>query len=136
ERRYLEQIFQAGESAIKLTRQLLAFSRKQMLKPEVFSLGALVTGIEKMLRRLIGDNVELSTELAGDLRNVKADPGQFEQVLMNLAVNATDAMPAGGKVTIQTSNREVGGDWTVLHPEMPPGNYVVLSVSDTGAGMT
>jgi PAS domain S-box-containing protein len=133
---YLEQIFRAGESATMLTRQLLAFSRKQMLKPEVFSLGALVTGIEKMLGRLIGENVELSTQTAGNLRNVKADPGQFEQVVMNLVVNATDAMPGGGKVTIQTSNREVDGDWTVQHPEMPPGQYVVLSVSDTGGGMS
>jgi PAS domain S-box-containing protein len=135
-RSHLEQIFRAGESATLVTRQLLAFSRKQFLTPEVFSLNALLGGVSKMLTRLIGEHIELSTQLADDLRTVKADPGQIEQVVMNLVVNACDAMPTGGVLTIQTANREIDEDWRILHPEMKAREYVVLSIRDTGCGMT
>jgi PAS domain S-box-containing protein len=125
----------AADRAAGLTGQLLAFSRKAIIAPKILDLNEVVDSIGKMLRRLIGEDVILSTSLAPGLERVKADPGQVEQVVMNLAVNARDAMPTGGQVTIQTSNlrlREVDARYS----ELPPGRYVRLAVSDTGHGMT
>jgi PAS domain S-box-containing protein len=130
---YLGQIRQAGDRAEALTHQLLAFSRKQVLQPKLLNLNSVVSGIESLLRRLIREDIELRTVLAADLGTVKADPGQIEQVIVNLAVNARDAMPGGGKtLTIETSNVDLGADSTLA---VEPGPYVTLAVSDTGAGM-
>src|SRR5262249_30563397 len=122
----LEQIKKAGERASALTRQLLAFSRKQELRLEVLDLKNIVREMDKMLRPIIGEDVELSTGLAANLKLVKADPNQLEQVILNLAVNARDAMPDGGKLTITTANHR---------RQEPGGDLVRLSVQDTGAGM-
>jgi two-component system, cell cycle sensor histidine kinase and response regulator CckA len=130
----LEQIVKAGDRAAGLTRQLLAFSRKQVLQPRILDLNDLVADMEKMLRRLIGEDIQLITLLDG-VGNVKADPGQIEQVLMNLVVNARDAMPRGGRLTIQTSNVMLDGSYAAERPDRP-GPCVMLSVSDTGVGMT
>ena len=130
-----EQIMKAGERAAALTRQLLAFSRRQVLQPRVLELNKLVTSLGTMLRRLIGEDVELRLALSSDLGRVSADPGQIEQVLMNLAVNARDAMPTGGILTIETSNRELGDDYSARHVAVKPGPHVQLAVSDTGTGM-
>jgi PAS domain S-box-containing protein len=131
----LEEIRKAATGAAGLTRQLLAFSRQQVLEPKVLDLNAVVAGAGKMLQRLIGEDVALVTVLAPDLGSVKADPGQIEQVIMNLAVNARDAMPDGGKLTIETVNVELGDAYTQEHRPVSPGPYVLLSVSDTGTGM-
>jgi PAS domain S-box-containing protein len=131
----MDEIVKAGERAAGLTRQLLAFSRKQVLQPTRLDLNGLVTGVHKMLSRLIGEQIELVPSLAPDLHAVRADPGQIEQVLMNLAVNARDAMPSGGRLTIQTANVDL--DQSFFHEAVvPPGPYVMLAVSDTGVGMT
>jgi two-component system cell cycle sensor histidine kinase/response regulator CckA len=130
-----EQIMKAGERAAALTKQLLAFSRRQVLQPRVFELNKLVTSLSTMLQRLIGEDVELRLVLPSEVGRVSADPGQIEQVLMNLAVNARDAMPQGGILTIETSNRQIGEDYTGRHITVKPGNYIQLSVSDTGSGM-
>jgi PAS domain S-box-containing protein len=132
----LEEIRKAATGAAGLTRQLLAFSRQQVLEPKVLDLNAVVAGAGKMLQRLIGEDVALVTVLAPDLGSVKADPGQIEQVIMNLAVNARDAMPDGGKLTIETVNVELGDAYTQEHRPVSPGPYVLLSVSDTGTGWT
>ncbi len=129
------EIRKAGESAAALTRQLLAFSRKQVLDLRPAALNDLVTDTEKMLRRVIGEDITLSTRLADDLWNVRADRNQVEQVLMNLAVNARDAMPGGGTLTIGTRNVMVGESAPGRPAECPPGPYAVLSVGDTGQGM-
>jgi two-component system cell cycle sensor histidine kinase/response regulator CckA len=134
--RHVEEIQRAGERAASLTRQLLAFSRKQVLQPKILGLNTIVFGLDKMLRRLIGEDIELRTVLEPDLENVKADPGQIEQVIMNLAVNARDAMPRGGKLTIQTANVLIDQANSNRKREMTPGRYVMLAVSDTGVGMT
>jgi two-component system cell cycle sensor histidine kinase/response regulator CckA len=134
-RRMVEQIHNAGNHAATLTRQLLAFSRRQVLRPLVLDLNRVVTGVETMLRRLIGEHIEITTSLLPDLGRVKADPSQIEQVLMNLAVNARDAMPGGGTLTIETTNVEVDDDDGRKHAEVKPGAYVMLAMSDTGAGM-
>jgi len=134
-RRMVEQIHNAGNSAAALTRQLLAFSRRQVLRPLVLDLNGLVAGVETMLRRLIGENIEVTTSLLPDLGRVKADPTQIEQILMNLAVNARDAMPVGGTITIETTNVEVDDSHARPHPEVTPGSYVMLAMSDTGSGM-
>jgi PAS domain S-box-containing protein len=134
--RRLDQAAKAADSAASLTRQLLAFSRKQIISPRVLSLNDLVRNVRKMLGRLIGENVELKTVLANDLGSVKVDPGQFEQVLVNLAVNARDAMPEGGKLTIETANVDIDGTYCSTHPDAQPGRYALLAVSDTGHGMT
>jgi two-component system, cell cycle sensor histidine kinase and response regulator CckA len=127
------EIVRATASAAALTNQLLAFSRRQIVTPRVMDLNALVAGLDKMLSRLIGEDVELTMMLAPQLPNVKVDSGQFEQVLMNLVVNARDAMPQGGTITIET---EAAG-FNERSPEgVGPGRYVVLSVADTGRGMT
>ncbi|MBW1707957.1 MAG: response regulator, partial [Deltaproteobacteria bacterium] len=132
----IEEIKKAGERAASLTRQLLAFSRKQVLQPVVLNLNTVTNNLEKMLRRLIGEDVELETLLEPDLGEVEADPGQIEQVIMNLAVNARDAMPRGGKLTIVTANVDLDENYFRDHGvRNPPGPYVMLSVSDTGKGM-
>jgi len=132
---YLKEIAQAGERAAALTRQLLAFSRSQVLAPQVLDLNAVVSNLEKMLRRLIGEDIELSTALAPSLGRVKADPGQIEQVIMNLVVNARDAMPNGGHLTIETSNAELDETYARNHVTIKPGPHVLLAVADTGVGM-
>ena len=131
----LAEVQKAATGAATLTRQLLAFSRQQVLEPRVIALDEVVAGAGKMLKRLIGEDIELVTALAPDLGAVKADPGQIEQVVMNLAVNARDAMPDGGMLTIETVNQELGTEYTEQHRLVPPGSYVLLSVSDTGTGM-
>jgi PAS domain S-box-containing protein len=131
----VEEIKKAGERAASLTRQLLAFSRKQMLKPVVLDLNTVITGMGRMLPRLIGEDVDLLFELQVDLGQVKADPGQMEQVLMNLVVNARDAMPAGGRLTVKTENVEFTGRSVKRRMVVQPGSYVVLSVTDDGVGM-
>jgi signal transduction histidine kinase/CheY-like chemotaxis protein len=131
----LAQVSRAGDRAAGLTRQLLAFARREVIRPQVLDLDAVVAGVEEMLRRTLGEDVELVTSLAGHLRPVLADPGQLEQVLVNLAVNARDAMPAGGTLTIDTSNRTVDADAIAAGAEPPAGPRVRLRVSDTGTGM-
>ena len=131
----LEQMVKAGERAAVLTRQLLVFSRKQVLEPRVLDLGFLVREMEKLLRRLIGEDIDLSVITADGLGRVRADLGQLEQVLMNLAVNARDAMPSGGRLTIETANVELDESYAAEHPGVRRGRYVVLAVSDTGKGM-
>jgi len=131
----LKGIQNAAEHAGRLTRQLLAFSRKQVLRLAVLDLNRVVESTVRMLGRVIGEDVELVTLLAPGLWPVKADPGQMEQVLMNLAVNARDAMPGGGRLTLQTSNATVEAGHAAMHAGISPGAYVVLSVSDTGVGM-
>jgi two-component system cell cycle sensor histidine kinase/response regulator CckA len=129
------QIKKAGQRAAALTGQLLAFSRQQVLAPSVLDLNLIVLSVEKMLRRVIGENIQIMTELAADLGSVKADQGQIEQVLMNLAVNARDAMPDGGRLMIQTGNFEVDEEYARRHAPLSPGPHVVIAVCDTGAGM-
>jgi PAS domain S-box-containing protein len=131
----LEEIRTAGMRGTELTRQLLAFSRQQVRDPKVLDLNQNVAGMEKMLRRLLGADVELTTLPGADLWMVKADPGQIEQVVMNLAVNARDAMPDGGKLTIETSNVELDADYASEHHGVSPGRYVLLAVSDNGTGI-
>jgi two-component system cell cycle sensor histidine kinase/response regulator CckA len=131
----LEEIKKAGERAASLTRQLLAFSRKQVLQPKVLKLNAIVADIDKMLRRLIGEDIDALTLLEPSLGQVKADPGQIEQVILNLAVNARDAMPQGGKLTIETANVYLDDQYARGHTTIQPGRYVMLSVSDTGCGI-
>jgi PAS domain S-box-containing protein len=132
----VDEILNAGKRAASLTRQLLAFSRQQVLDPKVVNLNGAVSDMEKLLRRLIGEDVELSTRLASDLGQVKADQGQLEQVVMNLAVNARDAMPQGGKLTIATENVVMDEAFVRRYPyPVQPGPYVCLSVTDTGSGM-
>jgi two-component system cell cycle sensor histidine kinase/response regulator CckA len=134
-RHYVGEIKKAGERAASLTRQLLAFSRQQVLAPLVLDLNAVVADMEKMLRRLIGEDIELVTVLGHDLARVKADPSQLEQVIMNLAVNARDAMPEGGRLSLATANFLVDEAYAQRHVGLKPGPYVTLTVTDTGCGM-
>jgi len=134
-RKKVEQINEAAERAADLTRQLLAFSRKQILEPRSLNLNSVVSQAETMLHRLIGENIELLTRLEPALGTIKADPGQLTQVIMNLAVNARDAMPKNGTLTIETANVEVDESYSRQHVNAPPGPYVLLSVSDNGCGM-
>lgn len=132
----IEEIKKAGHRAASLTRQLLTFSRKQVLQPKVLNFNEVIIGLNKMLVRLIGEDVELETFMEPDLGLIKADPGQIEQVLLNLAVNSRDAMPQGGKLTIETTNVDLDEEYFRKHAEhMQTGPYVMLSVSDTGIGM-
>ena len=135
-KKYSEDILQAADRAAGLTRQLLAFSRRQVLQPRVLGLNGIVEEVEKMLRRLIGEDIKLTTALARDIGLVRADRGQVEQVLMNLAVNARDAMPKGGRITLETARVELDEAYTRKHEGIAPGHYVMLAVSDTGHGMT
>ena len=130
------EIQKASERAASLTGQLLAFSRKQVLQPRVLQLNEVVHGMEKMLRRLIGEDVELSTKFDSALGCVKADPGQLEQVIMNLAVNARDAMPRGGKLTVTTANVLIDHQTKFRNRTLDPGRYVMVAVSDNGMGMS
>ena len=132
----VEEIRRASERATDLTRQLLAFSRTQVLQPTTLSVNTVVTNIEKMLARLIGADIELTTTLATDVGSVSADAGQLEQVIMNLVVNARDAMPDGGRITIETADVELAPTDSAKGRAVPPGAYVMLAVSDTGHGMT
>jgi two-component system cell cycle sensor histidine kinase/response regulator CckA len=134
-RQMIVKIRNAGTCAKDLTRHLLAFSRRQVLQPEFLDLNASVTRIATMLGRMIGDDVELVSVLGGDLGTIWADPTQVEQVLMNLAVNARDAMPQGGRISIRTANLEVDEVYARQHPSTRPGSYVLLTVSDSGIGM-
>jgi PAS domain S-box-containing protein len=132
---YAEEIEKAGQRAVSLTRQLLAFSRQQVLEPVILNLNTLVSEMEKMLPRLIGEDIQLNLILDPVIGQVKADPGQIEQVVMNLAVNARDAMPEGGRLTIQTANADLDAAFAREHPGSVPGPYVVLAVTDTGTGI-
>ncbi|CAN5841376.1 hypothetical protein BH11MYX3_BH11MYX3_13960 [soil metagenome] len=131
----LEQIRLAGLRATELTRQLLAFSRRQVLAPKLLDLSATVAGMERMLQRLIGEDVEISVTGGKGLGNVLVDPGQLEQVIMNLAVNARDAMPRGGMLTIETAAVILDADYASEHVGVTPGPHVMLAISDTGTGM-
>ena len=135
-RKNFEEIESAAERAAALTAQLLAFSRKQVLKPRVLNLNTIVGGMEKMLRRLIGEDIELTTTFDAALGNVKADPGQIEQVILNMAVNARDAMPRGGKLTIRATNVSLDQTTRMRNRELEVGEYIMLAISDTGVGMT
>src|SRR5258705_5421613 len=131
----LEEIRKAARRAAALTRQLLAFSRKQVLEPRIIDVNSVVLNLDKMLRSLISENIELKTDLADNLGAARADPNQIEQVIMNLAINARDAMPDGGTVTIETGNVTLDDAYAAQHVSVIPGEYVMLAVSDTGCGM-
>jgi len=131
----VESIYDAANRAASLTRQLLAFSRKQLLELKPVDLNAVVTDLERLLRPLIGENIQWSILLAPSLYRTRADCGQIEQVLMNLVVNAKDAMSSGGKITIETANVTLDEEFRKKHRYVQPGDYVMLSVSDTGQGM-
>jgi len=133
--KHVEQIKKAGERAASLTRQLLAFSRQQVLQPRTLNLNAVVNGISKMLLRVIGEHISLIFKPAESLSSVRVDFGQAEQVLLNLALNARDAMPEGGKIVIETANVELDENYSQIHEVIKSGSYVMLSVSDTGVGM-
>jgi signal transduction histidine kinase/CheY-like chemotaxis protein len=132
----MEEIQNAATRAAELTKQLLAFSRRQIMEFKVLDLNTVLRNLNKMLRRLIGEDIELLTFLSGGLGRVKTDSGQIEQVVMNLVVNARDAMRNGGKMTIETANLELDEEYAWKHVAVKPGNYVMLSVSDTGEGMS
>ena len=134
-RRDLEEIFNAGKRAAGLTRQLLAFSRRQILQPTTLDLNAILQGLERMLSRLIGEDIKLQLRLAPGLHPVNADAGQVEQVIVNLVVNARDAMPQGGKIILETLNADLDGAFVEAHPDARPGPHALLLVSDTGTGI-
>ena len=131
-----KQIKSAADRAAGITRQLLAFSRKTVLSPHVINLNDIVLNLDSLLRRLIGEDIEVFSMPAKDLGSVKADPSQIEQVVMNLALNARDAMPHGGKLTVETANVNLDGKYAQEHQSVEPGRYVMLAISDTGEGMT
>jgi two-component system, cell cycle sensor histidine kinase and response regulator CckA len=130
------EVRKAAQRAAALTRQLLAFSRQQVLEPVVLNANDLIEEFDKMLRRLIGEDVELRLSLARELGNVRADPGQLQQVLMNLVVNARDAMPTGGRLVIETANADLSDEYVERHQPVVPGPYVMVAVTDTGVGMS
>lgn len=131
----IEQIRNAGDQAASLTGQLLAFSRQQVLEPKILDFNHIIDNLEVMLRRLIGEDIELVTMKTDDLGHIEADPGQMEQIIMNLAVNARDAMPDGGTLSIETSNVELDPHYSKTHFGIKPGRYVMVTISDTGFGM-
>jgi two-component system cell cycle sensor histidine kinase/response regulator CckA len=133
--RKIEQIDRAADRAASLTRQLLAFSRMQVLQPRVMNLNGVVEEMGKLIPRLIGEDIELVIRTSTDLGTIRADASQMEQIIMNLAVNARDAMPGGGKLRIETSNAELDQTYSAAHPVVQPGHYVLLAVTDTGTGM-
>ena len=135
-RESLKEIERAADRAANLTRQLLAFSRRQIFEMKVINLNIIVRDLEKILKRIIGEDLGLRTILADDLGLVKVDPGQIEQVVMNLAVNAKDAMPQGGKLILETANAELDEEYVCSHAGMTPGAYIMFSITDTGTGMT
>jgi signal transduction histidine kinase/CheY-like chemotaxis protein len=132
----IEEIKRAGDRASALTRQLLAFSRKQILEPQILDPNQIVKNMVKMLQVLIGEDIELVTSLSTGIGRVQADPGQLEQVVMNLAVNARDAMPTGGKLIVETQPTELDDCYATAHPDVTPGPYVLVAVTDTGCGMS
>jgi nitrogen-specific signal transduction histidine kinase len=134
-REHVEEIEKAGQRAAALTRQLLAFSRQQVLTPTILDLNSLVLGMSKMLPRLIGEDIKVTTAMAEELWRVRADRGQIEQVIMNLAINARDAMPEGGTLRIETSNRHLDHAYSRHHPGAKTGRYAMLSVIDSGSGI-
>ncbi len=134
-REHLGEIRSAGLRASELTKQLLAFSRQQVVQPRIIDLNATLASMDKMLRRLLGEDIDLAARLAPSLGRVKVDPSQVEQILLNLAVNARDAMPRGGKLTIETQNVDLDEDYARLHPGSATGPHVMLAVSDDGTGM-
>ena len=131
----LNEIKTGAERAANLTSQLLAFSRCQIIAPRILNLNTLLLRIEKMLRRLIGENIELVIEPGKNLWNILVDQGQIEQILTNLVVNARDAMPGGGKITLVTTNKVFDSESFNLRTNIIPGDYVLLTVNDTGMGM-
>ncbi|MBU4357493.1 MAG: PAS domain-containing protein [Proteobacteria bacterium] len=133
--KYSEEILKASERAASLTQQLLAFSRQQVMQPQVLNLNRVAADLEKMLRRLIGEHIDLDIVAGPDLGAVKADPGQIGQIIMNLAVNARDAMPTGGRLTLETANIDFAASHNCHSETAPPGRYVRLAVTDTGSGM-
>ena len=133
--RKLQQIWKAGDRAASLTRQLLAFGRKQVVEPKVLDLTAVINELNKMLSRIVREDIELVTILRPETGRIKADPAQVEQVIINLVVNARDAMPQGGRVIIETANTELDEHYSRSHPAVRPGPYVMVAVSDTGLGM-
>lgn len=134
-RKDVEEIKRAGEQATSLTRQLLVFSRRQTFQPKILSLNGIVADLEKMLRRLIGEDIDLIVTLSPDLEYIKADPGQMDQVIINLVINARDAMPQGGRLIIETVNIDLDEAYVNQHVNVQPGPYVMLAISDTGTGM-
>jgi PAS domain S-box-containing protein len=132
----LHAISEAGERAASLTRQLLAFSRQSILEPKVLDANAVLRDTGKMLRRLIGEDIEFTMVFAPDVAHIRVDPGQLDQILMNLTVNARDAMPTGGKLTIETANVTLSDEYSERYPDSTPGRYVVIAVTDTGTGMS
>jgi signal transduction histidine kinase len=132
----LAKILHSGQRAAELVRQLLAFSRKQVIQPRIINLNTAVAEIDKMLRRIIGENIKLEIRLAPDLGEVKVDPTQLEQVIVNLAVNARDAMPAGGRLIIETSNVLLADQYLSHRLDTQSGEQVLLAISDTGHGMS
>ena len=134
-RRNIEEIKKAGERSAELTNQLLAFSRRQMLQPRVIGVNHAISDTVVMLRRLIGEDIELTLNLDSDVGRVSADPGQFSQILVNLAVNSRDALPSGGSIVIETKNVELDGNYASNHIAVKPGKYVMIAVSDNGIGM-
>lgn len=133
--RNLTGIKEAGQRAASLTKQLLAFARRQPMETKVMNVNGIVSGLEKMLRRLLGEDIHVTTELSSELGKVKIDPGQIEQVIVNLVVNARHAMPTGGHLTLRTTPVQVADGEPAPHADVPPGSYVLLTVADTGVGM-
>jgi signal transduction histidine kinase len=129
-------VLRSGQRAASLVRQLLAFSRKQIIQPQVLNLNTIVVELDKMLQRVIGEDIDLKIRLAPELWPVKVDPAQMEQVILNLVVNARDAMPTGGQLTIETANVVIDDNYVADHLDSQPGKYVLLTISDTGFGMS